>query len=33
MAFTARRVAEIKGRSLADVWQMTGDNARRFFNL
>jgi TatD DNase family protein len=33
MAFTARRVAEIKGRSLADVWQMTGDNARRFFKL
>jgi TatD DNase family protein len=33
MAFTAKRVAEIKGRSLADVWQLTGDNARRFFSL
>lgn len=33
MAFTARRIAEIKGRSTADIWQTTGDNARRFFNL
>ena len=31
--FTARRVAQIKGRSLEDVWQITGDNARRFFGL
>ncbi len=33
IAFTARRIAEIKGRSIQDVWQITGDNARRFFNL
>jgi len=33
MAFTAKRIAEIKGRSIEDIWQMTGDNARRFFNL
>lgn len=32
-AFTARRIAEIKGRSLEDVWRITGDNARRFFGL
>jgi len=31
--FTARRVAQIKGRSLEDVWRMAGDNARRFFGL
>jgi TatD DNase family protein len=31
--FTARRVAQIKGRSLEDVWRITGDNARRFFGL
>lgn len=33
MAFTAKRVAEIRGRSLGDIWQITGDNARRFFSL
>lgn len=33
VVFTARRIAEIKGRSLADIWQITGDNARRFFGL
>ncbi|WP_319470717.1 TatD family hydrolase [uncultured Pseudodesulfovibrio sp.] len=33
VAFTARRIAEIKGRSAADIWQMAGDNARAFFNL
>lgn len=33
VAFTAKRIAEIKGRSVADLWQMTGDNARRFFKL
>ena len=33
MAFTARRISEIKGLSIIDVWQATGDNARRFFNL
>ena len=32
-AFTAKRVAEIKGRSVEDIWQITGDNARRFFSL
>ncbi|MBG0791885.1 MAG: TatD family hydrolase [Desulfovibrionaceae bacterium] len=32
-AFTARRIAEIKGRPLEDVWRITGDNARRFFGL
>lgn len=31
--FTAQRIAQIKGRSLEDVWRATGDNARRFFNL
>jgi TatD DNase family protein len=31
--FTARRVAQIKGRPLEDVWRMAGDNARRFFGL
>jgi len=33
VAFTAKRIAEIKGRSLSDVWQIAGDNARRFFDL
>jgi TatD DNase family protein len=33
VGFTARRIAQIKGRSLEDVWQITGDNARRFFGL
>jgi TatD DNase family protein len=32
-AFTAKRIGEIKGRSITDIWQITGDNARRFFNL
>lgn len=31
--FTARRVAQIKGRPLEDVWRTAGDNARRFFSL
>ncbi len=33
IGFTAKRVAEIKGRSVEDIWQITGDNARAFFNL
>ncbi|MCJ2166133.1 MULTISPECIES: TatD family hydrolase [unclassified Pseudodesulfovibrio] len=33
MAFTAQRIAQIKGRSIQDIWQITGDNARRFFGL
>lgn len=33
VAFTAKRIAEIKGRSAEDIWQITGDNARRFFGL
>lgn len=33
VAFTAQRIAQIKGRSAADLWQLTGDNARRFFGL
>ncbi|BCS88829.1 TatD family hydrolase [Pseudodesulfovibrio sediminis] len=33
VGFTAKRIAEIKGRSLEDIWQITGDNARRFFSL
>ncbi|MUM76706.1 YchF/TatD family DNA exonuclease [Pseudodesulfovibrio sp. F-1] len=33
LAFTAKRVAEIKGRSVEDIWRITGDNARRFFGL
>jgi TatD DNase family protein len=31
--FTARRVAQIKGRPVEDVWRTAGDNARRFFGL
>lgn len=33
IGFTAKRIAEIKGRPVEDVWQITGDNARRFFGL
>ncbi len=33
IGFTAKRVAEIKGRSIEDIWQITGDNARAFFKL
>ncbi len=33
VGFAAKRIAEIKGRSVADIWQITGDNARRFFGL
>jgi len=33
VVFTAQRIAQIKGRSLEDIWRITGDNARRFFNL
>lgn len=33
LVFTAARVAELMGRDVADVWQATGDNARRFFGL
>jgi len=33
VSFTAQRIAQIKGRSAADIWQITGDNARRFFGL
>jgi TatD DNase family protein len=32
-AFTAARIAEIKGLSVEEVWERTGDNARRFFGL
>ena len=31
--FTARRVAQIKGRPVEDVWRIAGENARRFFGL
>lgn len=31
--FTAQRIAQIKGRSVEDIWQITGDNARNFFKL
>jgi len=33
VAFTAQRIAQIKGRSAADLWQLTGDNARKFFGI
>lgn len=33
VAFTAKRIAEIKGRSVNDIWQIAGDNARTFFGL
>jgi TatD DNase family protein len=33
VAFTAQRIAQIKGRSAIDIWQIAGDNARRFFGL
>lgn len=33
LAFTAKRIAEIKGRPVEDLWRITGDNARRFFKL
>jgi len=33
VSFTAKRIAEIKGRSVDDIWQIAGDNARRFFGL
>lgn len=33
VAFTAKRIAEIKGRPVADIWQAAGDNARTFFRL
>lgn len=33
VGFTAQRIAQIKGRSAADLWQTAGDNARRFFGL
>ncbi|MEF2230187.1 MAG: TatD family hydrolase [Pseudodesulfovibrio sp.] len=33
VAFTARRIAEIKGRPVEDVWRSCGENARRFFGL
>ncbi|WP_147818960.1 TatD family hydrolase [Salidesulfovibrio onnuriiensis] len=31
--FTAERVALLKGISLADIWRILGENARRFFRL
>lgn len=31
--FTAQAMARIKGLDTADVWRMTGENARRFFGL
>lgn len=33
VAFTAQRIAQIKGRSVEDIWRLTGDNARRFFGI
>lgn len=33
VAFTAQRIAQIKGRSIEDIWRITGDNAREFFGL
>ncbi len=33
VAFTAMRIAEIKGCPVAELWQIVGDNARRFFHL
>jgi len=33
VVFTAQRIAQIKGRSVADIWQTAGDNARAFFGL
>ncbi|NDV18367.1 YchF/TatD family DNA exonuclease [Pseudodesulfovibrio sp. JC047] len=33
VVFTAQRIAQIKGRSLENIWHITGDNARRFFSL
>lgn len=31
--FTAQAVARVKGMETADVWRITGENARRFFGL
>jgi TatD DNase family protein len=33
VVFTAAKVAELRGVSAEEVWQLTGDNARRFFGL
>lgn len=33
IAFTARRVAEIKGIAVEDLWRIAGENARRFFGI
>ena len=33
IVFTARRVAELLGLPVADLWRMAGDNARAFFRL
>lgn len=33
LVFTAVRVAALLGREVGEVWQATGDNARRFFGL
>lgn len=33
IGFTAQRIAQIKGRSVEDIWKITGDNARKFFKL
>jgi TatD DNase family protein len=33
LAFTCLRVAELTGREPAEVWRLTGDNARRVFGL
>ncbi|WP_428560780.1 MAG: TatD family hydrolase [Solidesulfovibrio sp. DCME] len=33
LAFTCLRVAALTGRDPADVWRLTGDNARRLFGL
>lgn len=33
IVFTARKVAEVKGRDPDEIWQMCGQNARAFFGL
>ena len=33
VVFTARKIAELKGIPVAELWTACGENARRFFNL
>lgn len=33
VGFTAAKIAELKGMDPAELWRITGDNARRFFGL